>query len=90
MENINITNLEYDIKKAKFALSNFLNDYTYNENPDLVKAMEFGSNVPNEKTISGADSFFWIYDYERIMHMIEMSYDYLLKAEEDLKAISRE
>lgn len=90
MENINIANVEYDIKKAKFALKNFLNNYTYNEKPDLGKAVMFGSNVPNEKNKAGADSFFWIYDYENIMHMIEMSYDYILKAEEELKPIGRE
>lgn len=90
MKNIEIIDkvdiLISDIQKSKLAFNIILNKYENIEGLSLEKAVKFGSSVNkiNEMDKSEMDSYFWMIDQKKIMKTLEIGFDYLLKAEEQL------
>ena len=84
-----VSSLTIDIEKSKLMLSELLIDYSSDERLNLIEAVKYGSTVPDPSKPNelGEKSFFWILDHKRIMDYISISYDYLLRVEEEIESI---
>ncbi|MBP2027446.1 hypothetical protein J2Z35_001240 [Acetoanaerobium pronyense] len=87
-----VSSLTMDIEKSKLLLSELLIDYSSDERLNPAEAFKYGTTVPNPSKPNeiGEKSFFWILDHKKIMDFISISYDYILKVEEEINSIFEE
>lgn len=79
--------LDYYNEKVSFLISEWINDYSFNEKPDPYRAIAWGTN--QDEDIHATQSAKWFWEYNRIHDLIEMIHDYnlimrdLLKGDKD-------
>ena len=66
--------IDYYNEKVSFLISEWINDYSFNEKPDPYKAIAWGTN--QDKDIHATQSAKWFWEYNRIHDLIEMIHDY--------------
>lgn len=66
--------LDYYNEKVSFLISEWINDYSFNEKPDPYKAIAWGHN--EDKSPHATQSAKWFWEYDRIHDLIEMISDY--------------
>ena len=66
--------IDYYNEKVSFLISEWINDYSFNEKPDPYKAIAWGTN--QDKDMHATQSAKWFWEYDRIHGLIEMISDY--------------
>ena len=66
--------LDYYNEKVGFLISEWINDYSFNERPDPYKAIAWGTN--QDEGMHATQSAKWFWEYDRIHDLIEMIHDY--------------
>ncbi len=76
------------LKKVLFLLSEWVNGYSFNKDPDPEAAIEYINSYKEEdRTEHRKQSFNWFYDYQRIHTLIIMALDYTNNAMNVLKPL---
>lgn len=76
-----IEELRYKIKKASFLLSDWKEDYSWNEKPCPYLAIEYSEGVIGEGdpgSRKAKNSLKWFWEYNRIFELIDIADNYVL------------
>lgn len=79
--------LDYYNDKVTFLISEWINDYSFNEKPDPYKAIAWRTDQDKDRHATQSAKWYW--EYNRINDLIEMIQDYnmtmrdLLKGDKD-------
>jgi len=76
----------FELGKACFILNYWQNEYLFNEKPDPMAAVAWGSRT-GPKTAHGEQSAQWFFEYEWITNFINVASDYVFAARGNLKEI---
>ena len=76
------------LEKARMALSQLLDNYDWAYEPSAEKALYYGNTIPGqrEEDEDAERSWLYIYDYKKIMWLINVAYDYCNSALDDINA----
>lgn len=76
------------LEKAKMALRQLLDEYEWDYEPSAEKALYYGRAIPGQrkKDEYAKKSWSYIYDYKKIMWLINIAYDYCNSALDDINA----
>lgn len=88
-----VTYSEIDIEKATMALQVLLDEYDWDYEPTLQKAMKTGfakGKEIDECTEEEKFSYQYIYDYKKIMWLVRVAFDYCLSASNNITSVQTE
>lgn len=71
-----------DLEKAYMALSELLNEYHWDYEPDVRKAIEYGSTLHEDENCDKKAKWSWEYinGYKKIMWLVSVAKDYCYEA----------
>lgn len=73
------------LEKANYILSKWIEDYGFAERPDPRAALACSSE--KDRSEKAVQAFQWYYDYENILTMIEIAFDYVYESKKALSQV---
>lgn len=82
-----VENALVKLEKANLILGRWMNEYVFVDKPDPREAVKRGESKSGEKNIKADDSFKWFYDYNQIIGLLDIAFDYVHESKELLKNV---
>jgi len=86
-QTITLENVLLKLEKAETVLNYWEDEYSFNENPTPQAAIEWKSQIPDDKDIHGEESYKWYWNYGYIVQFISIAEDYVYESKNLLKQV---